>query len=197
MIKLEPGLAATAEIKTRRRRIIEYLLSPLARCVSEAGREIQEVRRRRRPDQQFIAALGLCALAFGCAKPQLLSEEAKRGEVLEKTLNSASGPIGFNDAFGERDLLYICVMDEYTDTKTALDFLIFKGRWADSNRHQIEEVYVPEGRKGLLLVFPDRWVLVTVLHGVISQFNRCFSADGEFVRNSDRTWSITGKSFLE
>jgi hemolysin D len=39
MTKLEPGLAATAEIKTGQRRIIEYLLSPLARRVSEAGRE--------------------------------------------------------------------------------------------------------------------------------------------------------------
>lgn len=36
---LAPGLAATAEIKTGDRRIIEYLLSPLARRVSEAGRE--------------------------------------------------------------------------------------------------------------------------------------------------------------
>lgn len=38
-VKLEPGLAATAEIKTGTRRIIEYLLSPLARRVQEAGRE--------------------------------------------------------------------------------------------------------------------------------------------------------------
>jgi len=36
---LAPGLAATAEIKTGRRRIIEYLLSPLLRRVQEAGRE--------------------------------------------------------------------------------------------------------------------------------------------------------------
>jgi hemolysin D len=36
---LEPGLAATAEIRTGERRIIEYLLSPLARRVQEAGRE--------------------------------------------------------------------------------------------------------------------------------------------------------------
>ena len=36
---LEPGLSATAEIKTGRRRIIEYLLSPLSRRVQEAGRE--------------------------------------------------------------------------------------------------------------------------------------------------------------
>lgn len=36
---LAPGLAATAEIKTGDRRIIEYLLSPLARRMSEAGRE--------------------------------------------------------------------------------------------------------------------------------------------------------------
>jgi hemolysin D len=38
-IPLEPGLAATAEIRTGDRRIIEYLLSPLARRVNEAGRE--------------------------------------------------------------------------------------------------------------------------------------------------------------
>ncbi|WP_165188513.1 HlyD family type I secretion periplasmic adaptor subunit [Caulobacter soli] len=38
-VLLEPGLAATAEIKTGQRRIIEYLLSPLVRRVSEAGRE--------------------------------------------------------------------------------------------------------------------------------------------------------------
>jgi len=36
---LAPGLAATVEIKTGRRRIIEYLLSPLVRRVREAGRE--------------------------------------------------------------------------------------------------------------------------------------------------------------
>ncbi|HWA23950.1 MAG TPA: HlyD family type I secretion periplasmic adaptor subunit [Caulobacterales bacterium] len=37
--KLSPGLSATAEIKTGSRRIIEYLLSPLARRAREAGRE--------------------------------------------------------------------------------------------------------------------------------------------------------------
>ncbi len=36
---LAPGLAATAEIKTGHRRIIEYLLSPLSRRMQEAGRE--------------------------------------------------------------------------------------------------------------------------------------------------------------
>ncbi|MEM0930519.1 MAG: HlyD family type I secretion periplasmic adaptor subunit [Pseudomonadota bacterium] len=36
---LEPGLAATAEIKTGDRRIIDFLLSPLAKRVKEAGRE--------------------------------------------------------------------------------------------------------------------------------------------------------------
>lgn len=36
---LTPGLSATAEIKTGDRRIIEYVLSPLARRVKEAGRE--------------------------------------------------------------------------------------------------------------------------------------------------------------
>ncbi len=37
--KLRPGMAATVEIKTGRRPIISYLLSPLARRVEEAGRE--------------------------------------------------------------------------------------------------------------------------------------------------------------
>jgi hemolysin D len=36
---LAPGLAATAEIKTGERRIIEYLLSPLSRRIQESGRE--------------------------------------------------------------------------------------------------------------------------------------------------------------
>ncbi|MGE0596153.1 MAG: leukotoxin secretion protein D [Hyphomonadaceae bacterium] len=36
---LSAGMAATAEIKTGRRRIIEFLLSPLQRRVEEAGRE--------------------------------------------------------------------------------------------------------------------------------------------------------------
>ncbi|MBY0565102.1 MAG: hypothetical protein K2P58_13070 [Hyphomonadaceae bacterium] len=36
---LTAGLAVTAEIKTGRRRIIEFLLSPLQRRVEEAGRE--------------------------------------------------------------------------------------------------------------------------------------------------------------
>jgi hemolysin D len=38
-IALAPGFAATAEIKTGRRRIVEFLLSPLSRRVREAGRE--------------------------------------------------------------------------------------------------------------------------------------------------------------
>jgi len=37
--ELAPGLAATAEIKTNKRRIIEFLLSPLSRRLQEAGRE--------------------------------------------------------------------------------------------------------------------------------------------------------------
>jgi hemolysin D len=36
---LAPGLAATAEIKTDQRRIIEFLLSPLSKRLQEAGRE--------------------------------------------------------------------------------------------------------------------------------------------------------------
>jgi len=37
--RLKPGMAATVEIKTGRRSIISFLLSPLARRVNEAGRE--------------------------------------------------------------------------------------------------------------------------------------------------------------
>ncbi|MGE0045676.1 MAG: hypothetical protein AB7J28_03195 [Hyphomonadaceae bacterium] len=36
---LSPGMAVTAEIRTGQRRIIEFLLSPIARRVEEAGRE--------------------------------------------------------------------------------------------------------------------------------------------------------------
>ena len=36
---LTAGMSVTAEIKTGRRRIIEFLLSPIARRVEEAGRE--------------------------------------------------------------------------------------------------------------------------------------------------------------
>jgi hemolysin D len=38
-ISLAPGFAATAEIRTGDRRIIEFLLSPLSRRLQEAGRE--------------------------------------------------------------------------------------------------------------------------------------------------------------
>jgi hemolysin D len=37
--RVRPGMSVQAEIKTGSRRIIQYLLSPLARSVSEAGRE--------------------------------------------------------------------------------------------------------------------------------------------------------------
>lgn len=37
--RLQPGMAAQTEIKTDRRRIIQYLLSPIGRTVGEAGRE--------------------------------------------------------------------------------------------------------------------------------------------------------------
>ena len=39
MIEVTPGLAASAEIRTDTRRVIDYLLSPLERAVTEAGRE--------------------------------------------------------------------------------------------------------------------------------------------------------------
>jgi hemolysin D len=38
-IPLSPGMTATVEIKTDSRRVIDYLLSPLAKIASEAGRE--------------------------------------------------------------------------------------------------------------------------------------------------------------
>ncbi len=37
--RVQPGMSVQAEIKTGRRRIIDYLLSPIVRTVSEAGRE--------------------------------------------------------------------------------------------------------------------------------------------------------------
>jgi hemolysin D len=39
-MKLAPGLAASLEIKAGERRVIEFLLSPIARSVREAGREL-------------------------------------------------------------------------------------------------------------------------------------------------------------
>ena len=38
-VNLAPGMAATVEIKTGTRRLIEFLLSPLMRMKDEAGRE--------------------------------------------------------------------------------------------------------------------------------------------------------------
>ena len=37
--RVRPGMAAQAEIKTGRRRIIQYLLSPISQAANEAGRE--------------------------------------------------------------------------------------------------------------------------------------------------------------
>jgi hemolysin D len=39
MVNLSAGLAAQAEIRTGQRRVIEFLISPLAKRVNEAGRE--------------------------------------------------------------------------------------------------------------------------------------------------------------
>jgi membrane fusion protein, hemolysin D len=36
---LSPGMAATVEIKTGKRRVISFLLSPIAKAVREAGKE--------------------------------------------------------------------------------------------------------------------------------------------------------------
>ena len=38
-VNLTPGMAATVEIKTGKRKMIEFLLSPLMRMTQEAGRE--------------------------------------------------------------------------------------------------------------------------------------------------------------
>ena len=38
-VRLGPGMAVTAEVKTGERRVIQYVLSPLAKAVREAGRE--------------------------------------------------------------------------------------------------------------------------------------------------------------
>jgi len=38
-LKLTPGMAATIEIHQGRRTVMEYLLSPVRRVTSEAGRE--------------------------------------------------------------------------------------------------------------------------------------------------------------
>jgi hemolysin D len=38
-VALEPGMAVTADMKTGRRRVISYLLSPFAHQIEEAGRE--------------------------------------------------------------------------------------------------------------------------------------------------------------
>jgi hypothetical protein len=38
-VELEPGMAVTADVKTGRRRVISYLLSPFAHQIEEAGRE--------------------------------------------------------------------------------------------------------------------------------------------------------------
>ena len=37
--RIQPGMAVQAEIKTGRRRIIQYLLSPISQSLNEAGRE--------------------------------------------------------------------------------------------------------------------------------------------------------------
>ena len=38
-IPLTPGMTGTVEIKTNSRRVIDYVLSPLAKIASEAARE--------------------------------------------------------------------------------------------------------------------------------------------------------------
>jgi hemolysin D len=38
-IALSPGMNLTAEVKTGKRRVIEYLLSPVQKHVDEAGKE--------------------------------------------------------------------------------------------------------------------------------------------------------------
>ena len=38
-VKLSPGMSLTAEIKTGKRRVIEYLLSPVQRAATESLKE--------------------------------------------------------------------------------------------------------------------------------------------------------------
>jgi hemolysin D len=38
-VRLTPGMAVTVEIKTGKRKLIEFLLSPLMKMTGEAGRE--------------------------------------------------------------------------------------------------------------------------------------------------------------
>ena len=38
-VRLAPGMSASAEIKTDRRRLLEYLVAPILRYRQEAGRE--------------------------------------------------------------------------------------------------------------------------------------------------------------
>ena len=38
-VRLSPGMAVSVEVKTGKRRVAEYLLSPIAQHVSESGRE--------------------------------------------------------------------------------------------------------------------------------------------------------------
>jgi membrane fusion protein, hemolysin D len=38
-VRLTSGMAVKAQVKTGRRRVIEYVLSPLAKAAREAGRE--------------------------------------------------------------------------------------------------------------------------------------------------------------
>ena len=39
IIQLKPGMSVTAEIKTGKRRVIEYLLSPVMKYLNESMRE--------------------------------------------------------------------------------------------------------------------------------------------------------------
>ena len=39
IVNLTPGMAATVEIKTGKRKLIEFVLSPLMKMTNEAGRE--------------------------------------------------------------------------------------------------------------------------------------------------------------
>ena len=39
IVRLTPGMTVTAEVKTESRRVIDYILSPLAKIASEAMRE--------------------------------------------------------------------------------------------------------------------------------------------------------------
>jgi outer membrane murein-binding lipoprotein Lpp len=68
-IQLTPGMAVSAEIKTGRQRIIQYLLSPITTRIDEAGRE-----RKVKPVIFAVRVLLASTLLLACSKSQPMRE---------------------------------------------------------------------------------------------------------------------------